>query len=81
MSVISYLVLLFPESPMLEIPNTAEDISSLIEGKYGRHVGLLSALRSMKNKRSSKNAYILLLGMTGSGKSATVYALYIIRSH
>jgi len=36
------------------------------------HPALVAALRSLRNNRSPRNAYILMLGLTGSGKSSTV---------
>ncbi len=42
------------------------------------HPGVISALESLKNKRSSHRAYILLIGLTGSGKSTTVSPVTIM---
>ncbi len=44
----------------------------LSDKNYSEHPGLRGALKSLRHKRSGKNAYILLLGMTGSGKSSAV---------
>jgi predicted GTPase len=57
---------------MINIPSTIEGVSNMLQGEYGRHPGLLAAMSSLKNKRSSKNAYILTVGSTGSGKSSAV---------
>lgn len=56
----------------ISIPDSIDDISRLINGNYTGHPGLASALTSMKHKRSPHNAYILVLGSTGSGKSTLV---------
>jgi hypothetical protein len=56
----------------INLPNTVDDISKMMNGEAGRHPGLLAALKSLKNKRSARNAYILILGLTGSGKSSAV---------
>jgi predicted GTPase len=44
----------------------------MMNGENERHPGLTAALQSMSKKRSPRNAYILLLGSTGSGKSSAV---------
>jgi hypothetical protein len=58
--------------PFVNVPSTIDEVSSMITGGYGRHPGLMAALKSLKNRRSSRNAYILMLGSTGSGKSSAV---------
>lgn len=59
------------DPPMISIPDTAKEIMALPDWK-SRHRGLLRAMESSSNGRSPKNAYILLLGLTGAGKSSTV---------
>jgi Cdc6-like AAA superfamily ATPase len=44
----------------------------MMKGENERHPGLTAALQSMSKNRSPTNAYILLLGTTGSGKSSAV---------
>jgi predicted GTPase len=61
-----------PHMLKLNIPNTAQGISEMINNGNGFHLGLRAALKSMRVKRSPKNAYVLLLGSTGAGKSSTV---------
>jgi GTPase SAR1 family protein len=48
----------------------------MMDGENERHPGLTAALQSMSKKRSPKNAYILLLGSAGSGKSSAVIKKY-----
>jgi ABC-type lipoprotein export system ATPase subunit len=56
----------------INIPDKIDDISRLINGNYTGHPGLAAALKSIKHKRSPHNAYILVMGSTGSGKSTLV---------
>jgi len=56
----------------LELPESIDALSGLINGQYKGHKGLEAALESAKHRRSPKNAYILVLGTTGSGKSSLV---------
>ncbi|ODN01554.1 GTP-binding protein A [Orchesella cincta] len=61
----------------VNIPRTKGAITNLLfKEEMRNHPGLLAALQSLRNKRSSKNAYILLLGLTGSGKSSAVNLLF-----
>ena len=60
---------------MIPIPNDQRGIRNLLSRSSFRgihHPGLVNALRSVRNRRSARNAYILLLGQTGAGKSSTV---------
>jgi Cdc6-like AAA superfamily ATPase len=56
---------------MINIPGTIEGIRN-ISKDFKEHIGLSAALTSASNGRSTNNAYILLLGLSGSGKSASV---------
>lgn len=61
--------------PMQEVPDDEKGIKKLLRAtgtKGNYHPGLLCALKSSKNRRSPRKAYILLLGQTGAGKSSTV---------
>lgn len=51
-------------------------IKMLGSDAYKNHPGLHAARTSYRNKRSSKNAYILLVGSTGAGKSSAVSDTY-----
>lgn len=63
----------FVDPPLLNIPKSKGSINTLLfKDELKTHPGLMAALQSLRNKRSSKNAYILLLGLTGSGKSSAV---------
>lgn len=58
---------------LISIPKSKPELLSLLsQDELKNHPGVISALQSLKNKRSSRNAYILLLGTTGSGKSSAV---------
>ncbi|CAL8123444.1 unnamed protein product [Orchesella dallaii] len=62
---------------LVDIPDTVDAIVKMLNsGTYTDHPGLLAALKSMKAGRSSKNAYILLLGSTGAGKSSAINLLF-----
>ncbi|ODM91066.1 GTP-binding protein A [Orchesella cincta] len=63
--------------PLVDVPESVDEIIGMLRnGTYGRHPGLVAALNSMKGKRSGKNAYILLLGSTGAGKSSAINLLF-----
>jgi hypothetical protein len=57
---------------LFDMPNTSDEIHAMMKSGLGQQKGLLAGLRSLKSRRSSKNAYMLLLGTSGSGKSSTV---------
>lgn len=57
---------------MINIPSTIEEVSRMIQNSAEPHPGLLAAMNSLKVGRSSRNAYILTVGSTGSGKSSAV---------
>lgn len=61
------------DPPLIDIPNTLDEVIKMLSNKaYSKHPGLQGAFHSLKNRRSSRNAYILLLGATGAGKSSAV---------
>ncbi|CAL8121544.1 unnamed protein product [Orchesella dallaii] len=63
--------------PLVDIPNSVKEIKAMLhDPKYLDHIGLKAAIKSRRNKRSSKNAYILLLGTIGSGKTCTMNLLF-----
>lgn len=74
---IKCLSLNFTDPPLIDIPKNKGKINNMLVNsqELKNHPGLMAALQSLRNKRSSKNAYILLLGMTGSGKSSAVSIL------
>jgi signal recognition particle GTPase len=58
---------------LVDIPKTRRKLNALLqENGLESHPGLIAGLQSLRSGRSSKNAYILLLGLTGAGKSTTV---------
>lgn len=61
------------DPPLIDIPNTLDEVIKMLSDKnHSEHPGLRGALKSLRHKRSGKNAYILLLGATGAGKSSAV---------
>jgi Tfp pilus assembly pilus retraction ATPase PilT len=56
----------------IRVPQTVDEVNEMVHEKLGRHPALMAALKSLENKRSSRNAYILVVGTTGSGKSSAV---------
>ncbi|CAL8067910.1 unnamed protein product [Orchesella dallaii] len=63
--------------PLVDIPPTIKEILNMLgDPKYAKHEGLKASVKSWRKKRSQKNAYILLLGTTGSGKSSTINILF-----
>ncbi|ODM96910.1 Reticulocyte-binding protein 2 a, partial [Orchesella cincta] len=64
------------ESPVqLQIPDSLDEIVAQIRQHNYTHPGLLAAFSSLTHGRSSKNAYILLIGSSGSGKSSVINIL------
>ncbi|CAL8138956.1 unnamed protein product [Orchesella dallaii] len=62
---------------LVDIPESVDDVIKMLRNEtYSGHPGLIAALKSMKNRRSGKNAYILLLGSTGAGKSSAINLLF-----
>ena len=57
---------------MIEVPSTIEEIIAMTKGININHKGLHASLKSLQAGRSPKNAYILVLGTSGAGKSASV---------
>ncbi|CAL8136948.1 unnamed protein product [Orchesella dallaii] len=63
--------------PLVDIPPTITEVLNMLgDPKYAKHEGLKASAKSWRKKRSQKNAYILLLGSTGSGKSSTINLLF-----
>ncbi|CAL8147970.1 unnamed protein product [Orchesella dallaii] len=62
----------FIDLPQIEIPNTLDEVVSLLRQHNYNHSGLLAAFSSLTQGRSPKNAYILLIGSTGAGKSSAI---------
>ncbi|ODM95788.1 putative ribosome biogenesis GTPase RsgA, partial [Orchesella cincta] len=56
----------------IELPNTLNEIVSQLRQRNYNHPGLLAAFSSLTHGRSSKNAYILLIGSSGAGKSSAI---------
>ncbi|CAL8147697.1 unnamed protein product [Orchesella dallaii] len=59
----------------LQVPGTLDEVVDHLRQQNYSHPGLLSAFSSLIHGRSSKNAYILLVGSTGSGKSSAINIL------
>ncbi|CAL8147694.1 unnamed protein product [Orchesella dallaii] len=59
----------------LQVPSSLDEIVSQLRQQNYYHPGLLAAFSSLTNGRSSKNAYILLIGSTGAGKSSAINIL------
>ncbi len=68
----NYIICLDPD--LIHIPNSINDVITMMGSSavYRNHSGLQIARTSFGNGRSLKNAYILLLGSSGAGKSTTV---------
>ncbi|CAL8136954.1 unnamed protein product [Orchesella dallaii] len=63
--------------PLVDIPPTIKEILNMLgDPKYAKHEGLKASVKSWQKKRSQRNAYILLFGSTGSGKSSTINLLF-----
>lgn len=61
------------DPPYVEVPEKLDDIIRLLKTeKFANHIGLKASLESAMHKRSPKNAYVLLIGFSGAGKSTTV---------
>ncbi|CAL8138952.1 unnamed protein product [Orchesella dallaii] len=62
--------------PLVDVPGSVGDVIKMLTNETNNgHPGLEAALKSMQNRRSGKNAYILLLGSVGAGKSSTINML------
>ncbi|CAL8138948.1 unnamed protein product [Orchesella dallaii] len=62
--------------PLVDVPGSLDDIITMLRNEtYSRHPGLETAKKSMENRRSGRNAYILVVGSTGSGKSTAINLL------
>ncbi|CAL8147691.1 unnamed protein product [Orchesella dallaii] len=59
----------------LKVPDSLDEIVSQFRQHNYAHPGLLAAFSSLTHGRSSKNAYILLVGSAGAGKSSTINIL------
>ncbi|CAL8139042.1 unnamed protein product [Orchesella dallaii] len=60
----------------INIPSDKDELIRLMKtAGFKHHPGLQSAFQSYKNGRSSRNAYVLLLGIAGSGKTSTINSL------
>ncbi|CAL8138944.1 unnamed protein product [Orchesella dallaii] len=58
---------------LVDIPESVDDVIKMLSNEtHSGHPGLIAALKSMKNRRSGRNAYILVLGSTGAGKSTAI---------
>lgn len=72
---------LITDPPIVGVPEKLDDIVELLNTEqFANHIGLKAALESSMHRRSSKNAYILLIGFTGAGKSTTVRIVTFINS-
>ena len=56
---------------MIAIPNDIKEIKKQL-GSRRNHKGLQGAYQSWESKRSPRTATILLVGLSGAGKSSTV---------
>ncbi|CAL8122662.1 unnamed protein product [Orchesella dallaii] len=56
----------------LNLPTSMNDLVSQLRSRNYNHPGLLAAFSSLIHGRSSKNAYILLIGSSGAGKSSCI---------
>ncbi|CAF4249957.1 unnamed protein product [Rotaria magnacalcarata] len=56
---------------MQSVPNNLNDIEKKL-ARHPNHKGLQAAYQSARNKRTPRVASILLVGLTGAGKSSTV---------
>ncbi|CAL8139062.1 unnamed protein product [Orchesella dallaii] len=60
----------------INIPSDKDELIRLMKiVGFKHHPGLQASFQSYKNKRSSKNAYVLLLGISGSGKTSFINSL------
>lgn len=72
-----YIFFNFVDPELIDIPNSMDEVIKMLgSDQYKSHPGLHAARKSYRNKRSSKNAYILLVGSTGAGKSSAVSCIY-----
>ncbi|CAF2033811.1 unnamed protein product, partial [Rotaria magnacalcarata] len=55
---------------MQSVPNNLNDIEKKL-ARHPNHKGLQAAYQSARNKRTPRVASILLVGLTGAGKSST----------
>jgi energy-coupling factor transporter ATP-binding protein EcfA2 len=63
-------------STPINLPNSVQDIIHQYNNNTA-HPGILAALTSLRNGKSPKTAYILVLGSSGSGKSSLVRILSV----
>ncbi|RUS26512.1 hypothetical protein BC938DRAFT_470665 [Jimgerdemannia flammicorona] len=67
-----------PPLPMIEIPSDPSRlVTDLIDNpQYGKHLGWIMAQRSASALRSHNNPTIMLVGLSGAGKSTTINRLF-----
>ncbi|RUS30366.1 hypothetical protein BC938DRAFT_479496 [Jimgerdemannia flammicorona] len=67
-----------PQLPMIELPSDPSRlVTDLIDNpQYGKHLGWIMAQRSASALRSHNNPTIMLVGLSGAGKSTTINRLF-----
>ncbi len=65
------MIELFADSPLINLPISDNEIANMTQ-LYPNHTGLAASKISSGSGRSARHAYILVIGLTKSGKSSTV---------
>ncbi|RUP45232.1 hypothetical protein BC936DRAFT_148447 [Jimgerdemannia flammicorona] len=69
---------LIPNPRMVDIPTIPSELVAMVQGDpdSAKHPGYYMAQRSVSARRSPNNPTILLVGMSGAGKSTTINSLF-----